>query len=73
MSPDFIFAYVLDHAAQEPASRRIQLYRGLAKMSDVGGGWKRELVGLAESLETAEARHAELALKFNQSHAEARP
>lgn len=70
MSPDFVAAYVLDHAAGETVPVRIQLYRGLAQMgmgaSRGPQAEKNSLLALAETLEIAEARHAELALHFSQ-------
>lgn len=68
MSPDFVAAYVLDHAAQETVAVRIKLYRGLAQMGmgALPGDPRNSLLMLAESLEQAEARHAELSLRFTQ-------
>ena len=64
-STSVLFDFVLEKAAEETASRRVQLYRALASVI----GHEKEaitLITLADDLEAIERKHRQLVLDFKR-------
>lgn len=58
-----ISGFVLDHLAEQPLARRITLTRALAELAPTNHE-RRQLIAMADDLETVERRHQQLLFNF---------
>jgi hypothetical protein len=65
-SRTIVFDYVLEHAAVEPARKRVELYRALAEIAG-DPVLTNDLNKLADSLEEADRRCREFTWRYQES------